>query len=269
MPIPQMSADTLLDTYGLYHMTQLQADPDLVGLVESFREAEDRLKTRNREYRTAAAANLVALAVRNRKDAALDEAVLGFNHAVLEYVKKDRRAPLYLKYFPEGLREVTATSAVTEVRKVTTILGLLAGETAESLKSHAAPLTTALQELEAAIAAQQKTIQAEDQAQAALKAEKNAWLDNYRQNHRKLELQFHDRPRRAEAYFRSAPKVARDDENGEPSDTTHPAAGQGDTTPAQQPDATIPPVAPTAVSGATTTQPSLISSPVTRPVTED
>jgi hypothetical protein len=27
MPVLSMSAETLLDTYGLYHMTQLQADP--------------------------------------------------------------------------------------------------------------------------------------------------------------------------------------------------------------------------------------------------
>ena len=262
MPIQAMSADTLLDTYGLYHMTQLQADPDLVGLVESFREAEDRLKTRNQEYRTAAAANLVALAVRNRKDAALDEAVLAFNHAVLEYVRKDRRAPLYLKYFPDGLREVTAASAVTEARKVTTILGLLAGETVEVLKSHATPLTTALQELEAAIAAQLKTIQAEEQAYALLQSEKNAWLDAYRQNHRKLELQFHDRPRRAEAYFRPAPKVVHAD--GTPVEVDPPPA----TVPAQGPGTTVTVVGSVPAISDVTSQPSLTIA-AADPATED
>jgi hypothetical protein len=84
MPNQAMGTDTLLDTYGPCQMTPLQTDPDLAGL-----------------------------AVRNRKDAALDEAVLAFNHAVLEYVHKDRGTPLYLKHVPDGLREVTAASPVT------------------------------------------------------------------------------------------------------------------------------------------------------------
>ena len=80
MPILSMSAETLLGTYGLYHLTQLLADPELAELAESFRKAQEGLQARNREHRNAEAASLVAMAVRDRKDMALDQAVLRFNH---------------------------------------------------------------------------------------------------------------------------------------------------------------------------------------------
>jgi PAS domain-containing protein len=97
MPHLSLSASTLLDAYGLYHITQLQADPELPDLAEAFHQAQERLRARHEEHRQAQAASLVATAVRDRKDMALDEAVLRFNHAVLEVVRKDRKAPLYVK----------------------------------------------------------------------------------------------------------------------------------------------------------------------------
>ncbi len=153
--------------------------------------------------------------MRDRKDAALDEAVIRLNHAALEYVRKDRRAPLYLKYFPDGLQSLTTSSLPTEVRRVGTLIAKLADETAEELKSQAASLASALAELHAAIAAQQKALDAEAQSYGILQSEKIAWLDAYRQNHRRLELHFHDRPLRAEAYFRPTPRT-REDETAEP-----------------------------------------------------
>jgi len=47
IPLLSMSAETLLDTYGLYHLTQLQADPELTEITEAFRQAQERLKVRN------------------------------------------------------------------------------------------------------------------------------------------------------------------------------------------------------------------------------
>ena len=207
MPVLATSAEVLLDTYGFDHMTQLQADPGLSELTEVFRQAQERLKTCNEQYRQAEATSLVAMAVRDRKDAALDEAMLRFNNAVLEYVQKDRRAPLYVKYFADGLRPVTGASLATEARRVGTILANLANETVEELKAHAEPITTALKELTDAIAAYQAAADSQAQAYGVLQAEKIAWLDAYRQDHRKLQLHFHERPRRAEAYFRPFPRV--------------------------------------------------------------
>lgn len=210
MPLLASSAEVLLDTYGLYHMTQLQADPELSDLADGFRRAQEGLKAANERYRQAEAATLVALAVRDRKDAALDEAVMRFNHAVLEYVRKDRRAPLYVKYFADGLRPVTGAPLASEARKVGTILAQLANETVEELKSHAEPISTALQDLTAAIASHQAAVDAQARAQGLLQAEKIAWLDAYRQDHRKLQIHYHERPRRAEGYFRQVTRARGD-----------------------------------------------------------
>lgn len=221
MPRRGMSADKLLDTYGLYHITQLQADPELPELTESFRQAQESLRARNEEHRKAQAASLVATAVRDRKDMVLDQAVQRFNHTVLEYVRKDRRAPLYLKYFSDGLRSVTNVSVSTEARRVGTILATLAEEEIEELKAHTEPLTAALAELEAAIEAQDEAQNLEAKAFGLLQSEKLAWLDIYRQDHKKLQLHFHERPRWAEAYFRRAPRGRKvdEEETEEPQET--------------------------------------------------
>ena len=54
MPLLVFSAEVLLDTYGLYHMTQLQADPELSELTEAFRQTQERLKTSNEQHRPPA-----------------------------------------------------------------------------------------------------------------------------------------------------------------------------------------------------------------------
>jgi len=177
VPVLAMGPETLLDTYGLYHLTQLQADPELTEITEAFRQAQEGLKARNEEYRDAEAASLVALAVRDRKEAALDEAITAFNHAVLEYTRKDRRAPLYVKYFAEGLRPLTGAPLSSEVRRVGTLLAKLADESVDEVKSHGGPVANALAELEAAIAAQQNALDMEAHAYGVLQSEKIAWLD--------------------------------------------------------------------------------------------
>jgi len=53
MRVLAMGAETLLDTYGLYHLTQLQADPELTEITEAFRQTQERLNARNEEYRDA------------------------------------------------------------------------------------------------------------------------------------------------------------------------------------------------------------------------
>ena len=161
MPLLVFSAEVLLDTYGLYHMTQLQADPELSELTEAFRQTQERLKTCDEQYRQAEATGLVAMAVRDRNDVALDEEILRFNNAVLEYVRKDRRAPLYVKGFADGLPPVTGAPLSTEARRVGTIL---ANETVEELLAHVEPIAAALKEMTDAIAAHQAA--ADSQAQA-------------------------------------------------------------------------------------------------------
>jgi len=189
-----MRADTLLDPHGIYHLTQLQADPALTDLAAAFRQVEERLHARNLDHLRAQAATLVATAVRDRKDMALDEVILRFHHAVLECIRKDRRFPLYVKCFSDGLRSVTEASLPPKARQVGTLLAEPAKETVEALKSRARPITTALEELEVEISEQQQALDTEAQVFGILQSEKITWPDAYRQDHNKLQIHFHERP---------------------------------------------------------------------------
>ncbi len=49
---------------------------------------------------------MTAMAVRDTKDDELDETVRGFFLALLEKVLNNRKSPLYLKYFPDGVSPI-------------------------------------------------------------------------------------------------------------------------------------------------------------------
>ena len=111
------------------------------------------------------------------------------------------------------------------------------------MKSHAEPISTALNEIQSALDSRHTALDAEAQACGVLQAEKIAWLDAYRQDHNKLEVHFHDRPRKAETYFRPVPRTThsnhQDPAPGGGTPVTPPAAGAQPVTAGRQFDAAI------------------------------
>ena len=148
-----------------------------------------------------------------------------------------------MKYFADGLRPLSNAPLPSEIRRVGTMLAKLADETVEGLKSHAEPISTTVKDLQSGLDSQHTALDAEAQAYGVLQAEKIAWLDAYRQDHNKLQVHFHDRPRKAEAYFRPAPRTTHSNPDdpvpGGGTPVTPPAAGAEPATAGRQFDAAI------------------------------
>jgi len=210
MRVPDVGASTerLLDSYGLYHLTRLQADPSLKDLADAFSLAQKRLKQRNDEFQAAEAAAMTALAVRDTKDDELDEAVRGFFLALLRKVLNNRKAPLFLKYFPDGVTPVIGAASEDEVRVVGILLQKLSDEQDLDLKAHAPTLTQAVDNLTAAISAYETAVDAQKLAFGVMQSEKLAWTEGYKRSYRELQLRFFDNPKRVERFFRPARRTA-------------------------------------------------------------
>lgn len=205
-PAMTSSAETLLKVYGVYHLTRLQADRNLKALAEAFEKAQTRLKDKNDAFEAAQVAAMRAMAVRDGEDEALDEMVRKFYNLVLLKTGNNRKAPLFLRYFPDGVAPVVSAPLENELLKVEGILAKLAEEEDADLKAYTSMLLTTSGNLETAMDAHSAALNAEANAFAMLQSEKLNWFDTYKLNYREIARLYYKQPKKADTYFKPAPK---------------------------------------------------------------
>ncbi len=218
-PDMDLAPETLLKTLGIYHLTRLKADKNLKELADAFERGQQRLKEKMEAFDAAYTASQTAMAVRDGEDAAFDMTVGAFANDILKITGNSRKAPLYLKYFPDGIGAVTDTPLEEELLKAGVIVGKLAEEEDESLKAYSGIIRTAMDNLGKAIDLHKAAIDMENQAAGLLKVEKVNWLDAYKRSYRDLARIFYKTPKKAETYFKPAPKPKKkggDDAKKEP-----------------------------------------------------
>jgi len=205
-PSLNLAPETLLKSFGIYHLTRLKADKNLKDLADAFETAQKRMKDKMEAFDAAFIACQTAMAVRDGEDAAFDMTMGGFANAILTITGSSRKAPLYLKYFPDGIGAVTDTPLEEELMKAGVILSKLAEEEDESLKAHTGAIRAAMDNLGKAMDLHRASIEMENQAAGLLKVEKVNWLDAYKRSYRDLTRLFYKAPKKAEGYFKPASK---------------------------------------------------------------
>jgi hypothetical protein len=163
---------------------------------------------------------VTAGAIRDGEDQALDEAVRALASDILGMVNNNRKSPLYVKYFPQGMTPVVVAPLEDEMRKVAVILGLLAQEQEAKLAAHAGPIQAALDRLAAAISAHKAAMTAENQVNGLLKAEVLNWLDAYKLNHKAIGHVYYNDDTKVDSFFKRPPKHKKN--NGGTGDITTP-----------------------------------------------
>lgn len=206
MPPEDTSPVTLHKEFGQYHLARLLADAKLKELAESFGKVQDRLKASLDALDRAHGATITAMAIRDAEDQALDEAVRGLASTILGLVNNKRTAPLFLKYFPQGMSPVVVAPLEAEMQKVGVILNLLSQEPSPAIAGHAAPLKAALDRLAAAIAAHKAALDAEVQMSGVVLAEALNWLDAYKFSHKAIGNVYYTDDDKADSYFKKASK---------------------------------------------------------------
>lgn len=209
LPPLNLAPETLTGTYGVYHLTRLKADPKMKELAAAFEAAQNRLEERVAAQKKAFEACQIAMAVRDGEDDALDTVIGAFASAALG-PRRNYKAPLYLKYFQEGMGAIVSAPLEEELRKAGVILARLAEEEDEALKAHAGVISAAMDTLSMAMDAHRAALDAEIQMDGLVKTEKTNWLDAYKKSYRDLGRVFYKDPKQAEKYFKPSPRGKKD-----------------------------------------------------------
>lgn len=206
MPNSSVSGYTLVKQYGVYHYTRLSADRALEPMALDWDKVQGRLKARVAAFEAAQTEGMTALAVRDGEEAALAAAVRGFYGALVTKTNNDRKSPLFAVYFPDGVGAILSAPMEAEAQRALVLATKLAEEKDADLSAHALPLMEAVKRLLAAMADHRDAMAAQLQAYGLVEQEKVAWFDAYKLNHRTLSQMFYRNPKRAESYFKPAPR---------------------------------------------------------------
>ena len=212
LPNLSLSGDTFMRIFGLYHLTRLKADKSLKEMADAFEKSQERLKQRIEAYRAAEASAMTAMAVRDGEDAAFDDAVGQLALDVLKITGNSKKAPLYLKYFPDGMTAIVGAPLEAELQKASVILAKLAEEEETGIAAHAGPIRAALEALATAIDTHKGAMEVEMQTYGMLQSEKVNWLDQYKKDYRELTRMFYKTPKKADTYFKAASKGKKEEE---------------------------------------------------------
>ena len=206
LPNLTLSGDTFYRTFGIYHLTRLKADKSQKEMADAFGNSQDRLKQRIEAYRAAEASAMTAMAVRDGEDAAFDDAVGQLALDILKITGNSKKAPLYLKYFPDGMSAIVGAPLEAELQKASVILAKLAEEEETAIAAHSGPIRAALEALATAIDTHKGAMEVEMQTYGMLQTEKVNWLDQYKKDYRELGRLFYKTPKKADTYFKAAAK---------------------------------------------------------------
>ncbi len=207
VPHPTTGASTLLKEYGLYHLARLKAERELSEMAGAWQKCQDRLAARVAAHEAAQAAAMTAMAVRDGEDEALDEVVRRFSLAVLSKCGNNRKSPLWLTYFPDGMTPVVNAPLEAELQKVSVLVSKLGEEEDAELKGFAGTLSAASGALAHAVDAHRAAHDAELQAYGLCEQEKINWFDAYKLDYRALVHMYYKNPKKAESFFRPAAKA--------------------------------------------------------------
>lgn len=215
LPSATNSAELLHATYGVYHQTRLEADKQKE-LADAFAQAQTRLKAKIEAYEAARVATMKAQAIRDGEDEVFDNAVRAFSLALRAKVGNSSKAPLYRKYFEDGLGATIGAPLDQELQRASILLAKLADEEDESLRAYAGTITSAMNALGQAMDAHRAAMDSEAQAWGMLETEKVNWMDAYKRSYRELTRIYFKEPKRADAYFKATAKAKKGNGGNEP-----------------------------------------------------
>ena len=220
MPDAKVKEEVLTDVFGEYLLARLGAKKDLKELAAFFQGEQDALRKKLEAQHAMERAIQHALAARDDADQTLDDKVRRLAMAILGACRNNRKAPLYVKYFPQGLTAVTLAPLAEELIDVGKILDMLSSEGNVEVKA----FETAIRDASAALATSMDGYAAAEKAAGlaanATRAQALLWRDAYRKIYGELIALYPSDKAYAESFFKKAPKPKKD--GGD--DTPPPAA---------------------------------------------
>jgi hypothetical protein len=194
--------------HSAFTTAAVAADPEVAGLEADLGVQHVDLKQQTRAREDGRETVQRRRAVLVQKDRRCDGVVRSFELRLFDFVNKKRTDPDYVRYFADGLREVTeANMRTAEPQKVKTIIKSLGEDAAkpglDALSAELKPqLEAAVIEVEAAEKAlseiESDVAYLNDKTIPAIEAK---WTDEYVKLHGALKVRFPRDPARVESYF--------------------------------------------------------------------
>ncbi len=213
MPDASASSETLLDTYGEYHLTALGAEPQAedIEAMFSLRQSALRDALRARESAERLAQQMEALKVRAETE--VENKIREIELMVLGVVNKKRDLDPYAIIFPKKLTGALKPSGAAQAKEGHRIANLIApteGDPVAGLPGHAEGLGI---ELRALCVVLEERVKADEAAEEAVKtawlnelSERRRWREQYRKDHGLLTALFPLEPRMVESFFKKPSK---------------------------------------------------------------
>ena len=206
MEMPQASAstDTILDTYGEFHLAGMKAEPEAAEISTDFETSQTTLRTTCDARKAADRVGVQVEALVYRAEIDLEKTLKQIEGRVLLFVDKNRKAEPYVTAFPNGLTGPLAPKGRAQSIEGRRIVGTLGPETGvsadvTSLLPNVLTSATALDDRCTALEAADRAALA---ALALERTEVRHWRDQYRKDHGLLTALWPNDKKRVESFFK-------------------------------------------------------------------
>jgi hypothetical protein len=189
--------------HGSYHIAMLDSYGEFANQIEEFKVPHDKLRELAVELETKQENIQIKMAKRNFADSKLDDEINSFHLHLLDHVKKNRKKPEYIQYFPKGLKAVTRISIKREIEKVKFLINtLVESSLPEKLKVFAEKIKPLNENLKSSVVDYESELFAEMRTRLNIKITKEDWLRVYNGNYGYIMSQYPRKKDMVETFFK-------------------------------------------------------------------
>jgi hypothetical protein len=206
MPVAGTSWETLVNDYGVFHLSRMQAEPKTKGIAAVFQARQDALEAKGQAFNALWKAQSAAEAVLVKSDADMDNLVRELYFDKIGACGNKKNDPGLKRWFPKGLK-VVREAFPDELEKVKTLIQVLADTPDDPLAASFIPRLKPMADGYAqAIASFGAAVKAAENSWKLIEAEKVNWLGAYKKDYADILSLFNGDKRMADSFFKQPPR---------------------------------------------------------------
>ena len=203
---------TMVDEFGVFHLSRLEAEPKTKDLADAFRQRQEALETKGNAFNQAHKTISAFEAQMVKADYDMDNTVRDLYFSKLAACGNNKKDPAILKWFPDGLTELIRCGFEEEAGKVAALIDILSETPDDPVVARVLPnLKAMLETYQKSIAGLKAAITAASNAWELVEAEKINWLVAYSKSYGDVLSALNGDKRSADTFFKKVSKPKKDD----------------------------------------------------------
>ncbi len=208
---------TMVNEFGVFTHSRLEADPQMKDLAESFIKRQEELERKGNAFNQAQRTISALEAQMVKADYDLDNTVRDLYFSKLGACGNNKKDPAVLRWFPDGLTALIRCRFDEEAGKVTALIGVLSETPDDPVVARILPnLQALLETYQKSIAGLKAAITAASNAWELVEAEKINWLVAYSKCYGDVLAILNGDKRSADTFFKKVSKPPKDDGDAPP-----------------------------------------------------